>query len=205
VLRVRRVYAGRLDQRDGDGRAFGFEFHPERVRKTFDGVLRRAVHALHGDGAIRERRADVDDRAAAPAQVARGDLRAVNDAPEVGLEQAAVILVRHVEEVAVDGDARVVDPGVEAAEALLGRDADAVHVAHAAHVGDDVDGLAALAPDLLGQALQRLLGARGQHETRAAPSGHPRRHQTDARRRARDHDCLLAQLLQSQFHRSPLA
>ena len=52
------------------------------------------------------------------------DQRAIDDPPIVGLEQAALILDRGLGDLAEDGDAGVVDPGVEAAEAGYGRRGD---------------------------------------------------------------------------------
>src|SRR5215213_637520 len=200
VLGELRVYRARLYERDGDGRALLFELHPERVREALDRVLRRAVDALQRYRAVADRAADVDERAAALAEVLDCGERAVDRPPEVRLEQASHVLDGRVRDLPVDGDARVVDPRVDAAEAFERRLRDAPHVVLPPDIRRDVDGLAALRVYLFDEPAQGLLGARRDYELRAAPRRLARRHEPYAARRARDYENLLAQLPQLNVH-----
>src|SRR5205085_9954403 len=110
----------------------------------------------------------------------------------------------HVEQLAVDRDARVVDPRVEAAEARDRLAGDATHVLLPPHVRDDVSGLAARAFDLPDELFKRLLAPRGDDEARAAFGRRPRGDESDAARSAGDYDDLILQLFEFNAHHSLL-
>src|ERR1044072_4092072 len=111
-MRIGRIYRTRLDERDGDGRTVFFQLHTQRVRKAFHGMLRGAVDSLNGDRAVREGAADVDEPTATLLEMLCGNVRAVDYAPEVCIEEAALILYRNLHHLAVDRDARVIVPSV---------------------------------------------------------------------------------------------
>ena len=83
-----RVDARRLDERHGDGHALFFELHPQSVRERLECVFGRTVAALQRDRPIRQRAADVDQRAASVTKVAHGGTRAVDLAPVVDVHLA---------------------------------------------------------------------------------------------------------------------
>src|SRR5207249_9432144 len=81
-------------------------------------MLRSAVRTLQRYGAVGHDRADVDNRTAAVPQVRNRCAASVNDAPEVHVEQAPLVVEWDICRLAVDGNPRVIDPGVETAELL---------------------------------------------------------------------------------------
>src|ERR1051325_5205011 len=119
------------------------------------------------------------------------DDRAVDDAPEVRLVEPTHVLEGRLHDSAVDGDARVVDPRVDAPEAFDRHLRDAPHVVLTPDIGDHVDGLAAARVYLFDEAAERLFRARGDDELRAATRRLARRHEPYAARRAGDYENLL--------------
>ena len=144
VLSIGRVDGGRLDEADRDRGARFFQLHAQGVGEALDGVLRRAVHALPRNGAVGQRAADVDERAAAVAEMLGRDAGPVDDPPKVRVQQAPVIRVGDVGHTAIDRHAGVVDPGVKAAKARNGQVRHDTERRFIGDVGDLVHGLAAL-------------------------------------------------------------
>jgi len=92
VLRIRRIDRRRLDQRDRHRCLVELlQFHAQGIGKTLYRVLGCRIHALVRNHRVRHLAADVDQRTAAPAQVRQGNQRAVDHAPEVGVEQAPAV------------------------------------------------------------------------------------------------------------------
>ena len=87
-------------------------------------------------------------------QMLNGHLRAIHEAPEVGLEQLPLVFERDVFNPAVDGDTRVVDPGVKTAEPPHCRLAQAADVVVVRDIGGHRQGLAALHFNVARQAMQ---------------------------------------------------
>ena len=75
------------------------------------------------------------------------DLRAIDHAPNVYVEQTSVVGVGHLVQAPEDADAGVVDPSVEAAELADGDLRDGVQVGRLGHVCHHVGCFAASVPD----------------------------------------------------------
>src|SRR4051812_6427650 len=158
VLVERGVDGGRLDERDREGGLVDlFDLDAEGVGEAFDGVLGGDVHAQDRGGGFGDFAADVDQRAALLLEVREGDQRAVDNAPEVGFEEAAAVFIGDLVEAAVDGDAGVVDPGVDAAELAEGCVGDVLDLLAVGDVALDGDGLAAGGLDAVGDVVEGLL------------------------------------------------
>ncbi len=162
-------------------------------------MLGGGVHAVHGDRRGRLGAAQVDDRAAVLAQVFGGDGGAVVGAPEVGFEQAPMVRVAGVLDLADHRDAGVVHPGIETAELLDGEVGDLLHGLAIADVGCQGDHLIAAA-EFAGDLLQRLLVARHQHQAGALGHGGARGGQADAAGGAGDDDDLLGERTKIGLH-----
>jgi hypothetical protein len=157
-----------------------FQLHAQRVRERLHGMFRGRVGALQDEGAVRQDAADVDDGAAAPFQVLGGGQRAFHDAPVIDLEELTLVGDRHLLDGAVDRHRRVVDPGIETAEAVDRRFGDAPQIIGLRHVGHDRDRLAALGPDLPRELLERRFVAGDENQTGAALGGGARGGEADA-------------------------
>jgi hypothetical protein len=145
----------------------------------------------HRDAA--EEGGDVDDlSAAALEKVFRGGLHAVERRLHVDGHHLVDVVVGEVEHVAGDAAAGVVDPDVVAAELGDRRRAQGVDVGALRDVSDDDDGACRAALERLGgNAVERLLSARGEYKVVSVggePSGHLG---ADSRAGARDDDRLV--------------
>jgi hypothetical protein len=144
---VRRVDARGLDQRRIDRHAVVHEFYGERVGKPLDRVLGRRVRALKWEGALRPDTADVDQRAAALAQVLESPpgSRAPcpgswSRTPAAGLRSAPFRCGRR-------PTRRDCSPGIEAAEAVERDLGDPSYVSLLGDVRDHAGDLTAISPD----------------------------------------------------------
>jgi hypothetical protein len=137
-------------------------------------------------------------RAAAPLQMRQRCKRAVYDTPKVRLEQLPLIVERHVGKPAVDRHAGVIDPRVEAAEALHRTRGGGLQCFEVRHVGDPIFDLGAASGQLGGELAQVAVATRDQHQPRPFARGEARGGETDATGRAGDHDGLLFEWF--EFH-----
>ena len=118
-LELGRIERGQVHHRHVDSAAVVEQLGPQRLGEALERVLGGAVRGLQRDAAVRERRADLDDRAAVarPHPPQRGQ-RPV-DGPQVGDGGGARVLVRvELPRPGVDGGHRVVHPDVDGAELL---------------------------------------------------------------------------------------
>src|SRR5690606_916735 len=106
--------------------------------------------------------------------------------PEVGLEEAVMIIIADLREPTVDRNAGVVDPGIETAEVSDGGVGSALEVGAAADVGDDMDGLAAGAGDIVFDGLESFLVASDEDDAGAVFRGGASGGEADAAGRAGD-------------------
>jgi hypothetical protein len=120
-----------------------------------------------------------------------GNAGAVHHAPEVGFKQAAVVGHGNVGELAVYGDAGVVDPGIEAPERTDCQLGGRLQGGFVGHVGHRVHGLGAVNVQFSSEFTQGLLIAGHQYEFGAAPGGHAGSYQPDAAGGPGNHDDLL--------------
>src|SRR6185436_8013716 len=104
--------------------------------------------------------------------MSRGDAGAVNDTPEISFEQAPHIGYFDVEDVSVNGDPGVIDPGIEAVEAIKGSICDLLDFRFMPDVGDDANGFAAGLGDFIAQLIESLFAAGGKHQASALTGGH---------------------------------
>jgi hypothetical protein len=133
-------------------------------------------------------------------EVREGDERAVDDAPEVGFEEAATVLVGDLVEAAVDGDAGAVDPGVDAAELADGDGGDVLDLLAVGDVALDGDGLAAGGLDGVDDVVEGLLAAGGEHDLGALFGGGLGGGEADAAGGAGDDDDLLVEGFEFDGH-----
>ena len=199
VLVVGRVDRRGFDQGHRHGSLLAHQLHSKGVGEPLHRVFRGGIDALHRDGRVRQDRADVDDRPAGRLflQVLRRHQRTVDHAPVVGLEQPSLVFQAGVLDRAEDRHARVVDPGIEAAEQPHGL---VRGLAQGVDVGDIGDGPGAAAPvtlDLLAQRPEIILTARHEKDTRPRPRRAARGGQADTGRGAGDHQRLIFQGFQS--------
>ena len=129
------------------------------------------------------------------AQVTDRGAAAVHDTPEIGLEQTLLVFERNLRQLAVDRDAGIVDPRVQPAERAHRGVGNAIQLGGLGDVGRDINGAPSPAVDLVRGAPEILLVAGRQHYPCAARGRFPRRSESDSARRARNHDCLVSQLL----------
>jgi len=120
-------------------------------------------------------------------------LGAVHLAQQVDVDEPLHLVGLELLDGGVDADRGVVDPGVDAAEALHGALCQPLDLLAVGHVGDHDFGLPAQALDLCSEFEQCLLVARGEHHR-----GPPPRHlegclAPDALGRAGDHHHLVAE------------
>ncbi|SCU76263.1 hypothetical protein CNECB9_290001 [Cupriavidus necator] len=197
----RRFQSGRLDQRHADRRLLLLQFQPQRIGEALDRVLRGRVGALQRQRSVRRLAAHVDDGAAVLAQVRGSRQRAMHGAPVVGIEQPPLVFQRHVAMAAEDGHAGVVDPGIEATEALDGSLRHLANLFMLADIGHHGDDFIAMLAQLFGQLVQRALAARHQHQPCTLLRRLARRHQAHAAAGTGQDDDLRANVLQGWFHR----
>jgi len=202
VPRQRRVDRRRLDQVHHHRQFSLRHLHPQRVGERFDRMLAGGIAALRHGRPARQDAADVDERPAALGEQRQRHLRAVDDAPEVDVEQAVLVFKRHVHEFANHHDAGIVHPGVKASEALQRRFRDPLDGLALGHVRHHVDGVRPAVAELSGESLQCLFVAGGEDKPGASGRGKPRGGQADAAGRAGDDDDLVAELLLAEFHES---
>src|SRR5258707_7344907 len=113
------------------------------------------------------------------------DAGAVNDTPEIGFEQAPHIGYFDVEDVSVNGDTGIVDPGIKAVETIERGVGDLLDFLFMAHVGDNANGFATGLCDFIAQLVESLFAAGGEHEASALAGGHTGCDKADATRRNR--------------------
>ena len=152
-------------------------------------MLGAAVRALQRDSAVRERRADLDDRAAVARAHAleRGD-RAVDGAKVGDLGHAPELGGVDVPHSREHGRHRVVDPHVDRPELALGALGGSLDLVGIGDVGGNRQCGAALAADLLRGGLERLVVAREQRDPVAAAAELARRRAADPGGRSSEHD-----------------
>src|SRR5690606_21545373 len=113
----------------------------------------------------------------------------------VGLEQSMVLFQGQVFQLGKYDDARVVDPGIEAAELRYGYIDDAGHVLRVADIGHGIGRLPTLLSDVLTNPLQDVLIARCQNHPGSCLGCTTSCSQANAGRGAGDDDGLLIQRL----------
>ena len=126
---------------------------------------------------------------------------AVHDAPEVDVEELALVGQRHLRQLPVDRQPGVIHPGVDRAELEQGRFAEPGHRVWVGDVGRRPRRRGRrCGADLVGHAAFRSsFVARRQDDARAAARRHPRGREPDAARCAGDHDDLVLQWLECVF------
>jgi hypothetical protein len=132
--------------------------------------------------------------------VVHGFPGAVDDAPEDDVEHPAHVRGRHLPGLTEDGHGGVVDPGVEVAERPDRGVGDALDVVLVGHVGDDRDGLAPAAVDLVAELLQRVLVAGSQDQAGTPLGGAPGSGQADAAGGSGEDDDLLVEWAETNGH-----
>jgi hypothetical protein len=126
--------------------------------------------------------------------------RAVDDAPEVDVEQPSRIFLADFLEPAPDGQPRVVDPRVEPAEALDRFPGEVVHLRAVRDVAHDGMRLPASGVDAVHDVVERLAAARRKHDLGALLRSALGGAQADAAGGAGDDDDLVFQLLEFDGH-----
>ena len=160
----------RQDERDVDAGMGRAQLDAERRGQQVHRALDRAVGGPHGsERRARQAARDVDDLAGVPRLEVRQDgLDAVDDALHVVAPHRVEVVVDEVGDRARDAATGVVDPDVDAPEALDRRPGEALDVAPLRHVGDDRERAVA---DRLGDRVELRLAARREDDLRPrAPS-----------------------------------
>lgn len=111
-----------------------------------------------------------------------------------------MVFVADLLKAAVDGDAGIVDPRVDAAEAFDGAAGDVLEVLASADVGDDVDGAAAAGGDFVHDAAEGEFVARDEDEACVVARGGAGSGETDAAGSASDDDGLLGEWFKRKVH-----
>jgi len=125
---------------------------------------------------------------------------AIHHAPEVGLEDFVLVGQRDLFQPAEHGNARIVDPGVDAAKTFHGSLPDTLDIAGVADVGSHRGHQRSLAAQFARQLVQRLGAARGKDQLCALFCCHACCGQADAACGAGDHDDLLADVAEFNWH-----
>ncbi len=200
VLMERRPNRGGLDEGDGDVRVFGLELAAQRVGEALDGVLGDRVHGLHRERQVGGDGAEVDKGSATLFEGAKGGGGPVHDAPEVGVEEAAVVFVGDLFELAPEAEPGVVDPCVEAAVLVDGELGEAVDLLAGADVGDAIDGFAAVRDDFVDDLVKSIFVARGEDDLGAGLRGLISGGETNAAGGSGNDDSLPGKGLECKFH-----
>jgi hypothetical protein len=191
-----------MDQRDGNRQTLMLQFHAQGVGKAVDGELGRGIGALHRGGAVAEEAAHVDDCPCnTPFPVMPNRRQGSVDDTRIGcLEHPPPVRHRHVPDLAEDGDAGVVHPGVEMTKFLHGGIGHRLHIFLLANVACASDSPATAVPDLVGKLVQRRLVARGKHDRSALSRRFSCGDEANAAAGAGNDDDLLGKRLQLQTH-----
>ena len=200
VLMEGRADGSRLDKGDGDRRPGGDLLTAEGVGEAKDGVLGDRIHALDREGEVGCDRTEVDERAAALLEGAEGGNGAVDDAPEVDVEELAVVGIGDLVKVPPQADPGVVDPGVEAAEAGDGLCGEVVDVLVLADIGDDEDRVATLGRNVGDDLGESGFVARGEDDVGSGCGGLEGSGEPDAAGGSGDDDGLLGEGLEGLLH-----
>ena len=200
VLGVRGVDRGGLDQGDGHRRPALLHLQAQRIGEALHRVLARRVVALQRVARVRQDAADVDEGAAAAAEVRQRGEAAVHDPPVVSLEEASRVLDGDLLDQAVHRDAGVVDPGVDPSQLGDHVPRHPLHGGMVGHVRDAIARASAAVADLLCRLIQVRFVARHQHHGGASRRGPSRGGETNPARGAGHHQNLLRQRLQLGFH-----
>src|SRR3954467_14814331 len=117
----------------------------------------------------------------------------MHDAPEVDVEQTAVVFLRHFVEPAVNCQPGIIDPSVDSAEPRDRFLCDALDLLSVCDVAWDVDRDSAARIDLVDDLVRRLLAPLGQYELGSFFCRRPSGRQADSAGRAGDDNDLLVQ------------
>src|SRR5690554_6834495 len=117
----------------------------------------------------------------------------MDDAPEVGLENAALVLDRNPLHEPVNADTRVIDVGVKTAEGVEGCLDDAAMILLPGHIRHAINSTAVSVAgiQILCNLLESLLVSRCQNHPRSARRGQSGSRQADPAGRAGDNDDLF--------------
>src|SRR5688500_12478593 len=114
-----------------------------------------AIRPLQGYRAVGQCAADINNCTACGYEASSGLKRAVNQTPEVCLEQAPHILHRNIQQLSEYGYARIVNPSVEASEPLNSRIADTLCILLPRNIRNHPYGFSPYRGKLIGQLPQR--------------------------------------------------
>src|SRR4051812_28800932 len=122
----------------------------------------------------------------------------VNDTPEIGFEETPHVGDLHIEDISVNGNAGIVDPGIKAVETIERGVGDLLDFLFMPDVSDDTNDVAAGVGKFIAQLIEGLFAARGKHEASALARGHTGGDKTYAAGCARNDHGLLVDFL--EFH-----
>src|SRR5207237_7505749 len=134
-------------------------------------MLGRRVDALKRYRELGHLASDIDNRAALPFKASHRAPTPVYDSPKIDVEQPTLVGHWNIGELAVDGQARVVDPRIDGAELALRGIGQPVHRLLIRYVPRDGDGTSAVCTNLIGDLLQVRVVSRIEHDARAALRG----------------------------------
>ena len=156
-------------------------------------MLGCGVHALQRKHPVGDLAAQVHQHAAAGAQGGQRGECTVDHAPEVHVEQAAMIVLGHLVQATVDRDTGIVHPGVDAS--MRGDDAGdgILHLSAVGHIDTQGLGPAAFGVDGRRDVLEGFAAACQKHHIGPALGGQQRGAQTDPAGRTGDDDDLFVQ------------
>ena len=141
-----------------------------------------------------------DDGPAFGFQVLGGFHRAINQAPEVSFEQLAHVLDRYLFQLAMDRSAGVVNPRIVAAEALLSRLGNALHIGRLADISSHINSLTTSVINSITELARGISAARGQYQLCAGFGRQTGRNEADSRRCTGNDDDLFAEVFEVDFY-----
>ena len=189
---LRRVQGRQLNHRDMHAAVLVQQLAADGLGEALDRVLRAAVRGLKRNPAVRERRADLHDRATVARHHARQcDPRPVHDAVIRHIGDALVLLRRDLPEGREHARHRVVDPHVHPAELRLDLRPGSLDLFHVGDVGRDRKRAPTELLDLCRRRFQAVFAPRQDADAPAALGEDARGRAPDARRRPGDDDNFL--------------